>query len=532
MVQHFHNLKTVNTAIANHGLNVDISKAFYMNIHCFCFTATNGLPYMYRGSAKVLANGIFMNTSDMHVSYGTGHLFHINGHNPHLHGDITQWIAQTAVDNNFEALVVLTENGYVLGAGDNYNGWLAQGNTTDVTQELVEIYDPTDYSNDHATKVRHTFGHAQPTANYGQTLYILTAGGKIYASGDGNHGKLGQGSTSDSNTLIHTQDGSGTVSNWVDFETSFGDDTTAAIAVKSDGSWYSLGDGTTYITGEGNTSTDRTTWTAISELPSSKTVSDIKIIGSWARAAAFVLFTDGTLYGCGSNSRGVMDQGDTTDLSTYTQLDTGVDEIFVHMNNRNSATEVETLIYRKGTTYYLNGYDAYNQSMTDPGNDGNRTTTVTMGTALPTGFAIEKIFKPTSGNSSLSEYFSIAKNSTTNEHRVYYHGSNSYGQMGNGTTTHASNSDLDSNEITKYLPCHAKDIIHMEMTYTLSMYMIAWCIDKFGNVYATGTKRGWQTGTTYNAQYDHFPFRGAATRDHSKIWQRVTPFIEGNSRED
>ena len=139
MVQHFHNLKAVNTSIAQAGLQIDISKAYYVNIHCVCFTATNGIPYIYRGGHENDTTAVLNKGRDTHVSYATGHLFHIAGHNPDLHGDITQWIAQTAVDNAFEALIVLTENGYVLGAGDNYNGWLAQGNTTDIVNELIEI---------------------------------------------------------------------------------------------------------------------------------------------------------------------------------------------------------------------------------------------------------------------------------------------------------------------------------------------------------------------------------------------------------
>ena len=42
-----------------------------------------------------------------------------------------------------------------------------------------------------------------------------------------------------------------------------------------------------------------------------------------------------------------MDQGNTTDLSTYTEIDTGVDEIFVPNTNRYSATEIETLNIQK-----------------------------------------------------------------------------------------------------------------------------------------------------------------------------------------
>ena len=266
MAQDLSYLKNIGTRAVAGSMAIDTTKFFQCFWNSIFFHAMDGNPYMYLGQTLYVTgsstyHNIFEGTQDDESSYGTGKIMAILGYNKRIHGEIT-YVKHTQ-GNNSARLVMLTSNGYVLGLGENDNGWLNQGNTTRVTKHLVEIYDPSDYSNDKATKTRIT-DSGRSSAGAINTIYILTAGGKIYACGDGLHGKLGQNSTSDSNTLVQTQDGSGASTGWVDFETSTGSSTTTCIAVKTDGSWHALGDGATEITGAGNSSTDRLLWTSIS----------------------------------------------------------------------------------------------------------------------------------------------------------------------------------------------------------------------------------------------------------------------------
>ena len=187
MTLQYNNIKNVMTG-ASDAYQIDISKYYNLGKSSVLFHGMNGGIYFYRAICKgtVATAGIFMYGTSTAVnnssSYMGGRLFPLHGHNPKLHGDVTYCQFGNQMSDGTERLLIMTKNGYVLGAGENAEGWLAQGNSTDQLIELVEIYDPTDYSNDKAIKTRHSNGTSSHSTDC--TVYILTAGGKLWAAGD------------------------------------------------------------------------------------------------------------------------------------------------------------------------------------------------------------------------------------------------------------------------------------------------------------------------------------------------------------
>lgn len=525
MTLNYNNIKNVSTSSAD-AYQVDINKYFCLAKNSVLFHGMNGGVYFYRGIGRgtVSTNGIFYYSTSTAInttsSYMGGRTFPLHGHKPYLHGDVTYCQFGSSMATGTEKLMIMTKNGYVLGAGDNAEGWLAQGNTTDQIIQLVEIYDPTDYSNDKAIKARLSTGTGEHASDC--TVYILTAGGKLWAAGDGNHGKLGQGSTTDSNTLVQTQDTSGAVSNFIDFETSFGDDTTAVIAVKSDNSLWSLGDGGTDILGNGNTS-DYTTFTSISELPTKK-VKKIRINSTIAECTAYILYDDGALWACGHNNRGQLGNGNTTDVNTYFETDTSVDDIYM-LNPEGDGTTTNTgLITRKGTTYYAVGYANYNILLNNASNNTTGLTAFTqMGTALPSGFAIHTIFENITMPAHNGQHgFIRIYNSTTGEYRILAPMYNIDGNMGDNTQTTISNpGTIDDIDITEHLPCRVNDVEYMTYVGGYSCGSISWLLDKFGNVYACGSADSYN-GTSAVDSLNSFPFDYGTRGTESEFWTRVT----------
>ena len=525
MTLNYNNIKNVMTGAAD-AYQIDISKYYNLGKSSVLFHGMNGGIYFYRaiGRGTVNTSGIFYYTTSTAInttsSYMGGRTFPLHGHIPALHGDVTYCQFGNQMSDGTERLLILTKNGYVLGAGENAEGWLAQGNSTDRLIELVEIYDPTDYSNDKAIKTRHSNGTS--SHNTDCTVYVLTAGGKLWAAGDGNNGKLGQGSTSDSNVLVQTQDTSGAVSNFIDFETTFGDDSTAVIAVKSDNSLWSLGAGETDVLGNGNTS-DYQTFTSIAELPTKK-VKKIRFNSTINECTSYILYDDGALWACGHNNRAQLANGNTTDVTTYFETETGVDDMYMLNPEGESSTTNTGLIIRKGTTYYLAGYAAYNIMLNNVSNQTSGYTDFTeMGTGLPSGFAIHTIFENivSAGNNGQNGFIRIY-NSTTGEYRILAPMYNIDGQTGNNTQTTVSNpGTIDDVDITKHLPCRVNDVEYMTYVGGHGCGSISWLLDKFGNVYACGSADSYN-GSSIVDSLNSFPFDYGTRGTESEQWRKVT----------
>lgn len=531
MAQDLSYLKNIGTRAVADNMSIDTTKFFQCFWNSIFFHAMDGNPYMYLGQTLYSTGSasyanIFEGTVDNEATYGTGKIVAILGYNKRKHGEIT-YVKHCQTEDSAR-LVMLTSNGYVLGLGENDNGWLNQGNNTRVTNRLLEIYDPADYSNDKATKTRiNDSGRSNGGAI--NVIYILTAGGKIWACGDGSNGKLGQNSTSDSNTLVQTQDGSGVSTGWVDFETGTGSGSTTCIAVKTDGSWHALGDGGTEITGGGNSSTDRLVWTSISELPT-KAHKKFMVFGSTSKSDCLVLYNDGDLYHAGNNASGIADNGNTTSVHTYALIRQNVDDFHVTIKENASTQSVLT---EEGTDIFGIGENAQGQ-LPNGNNTDQRNFVAHTSDYIPSGYVVQNIWTATHSCAGyLGMYFYRLYNSTTGDYKVYVKGYNGYNGFGNGTSTSTSTSSNVPYDLTPHLPCPPEDILEMQIQGYTGGQQGGWSaiITKQGELYGTGDVWGSNGSGVYANSYNNFPYSdGGQVNEHS-TFQKITLHGTGNSRE-
>lgn len=131
--------------------------------------------------------------------------------------------------------------------------------------------------------------------------------GKLYVIGQNYYGELGVGNTNPVNSLIQV----GSANNWLTGSVSYGSTTRYNIMIKSDGTMYGTGDNYYYQLGFGNT-------TSVS------TLTQIGSASNWAWATkgsdqegAFAITTSGDLYSWGFNTRGSLGQSNIA-VSTFT----------------------------------------------------------------------------------------------------------------------------------------------------------------------------------------------------------------------
>ena len=265
--------------------------------------------------------------------------------------------------------------------------------------------------------------------------------------------------------------------------------------VDTDGNLYAAGNNTQGQLGLGDT-IDRTQWVL-----SATNVDDVCItVDGYNQVYAFYVDTDGNLYATGKNAYGQFGLGDTTDRTEWTLTSTNVDKVYCPLYTEGK---------RGANAYYLdnsgNVYAAGNntQGQLGLGDTTDRTTWVLSTTDVKdlccdgkyaavlttsnelklTGYST-----PFSGSNS---WQSFASNVTDFDgadwgafgwisNGVFYlEGSNSYGQVGDGTTT------------TVTTPYQVQDFVASSMYFHANT---SFAIDVDGNLYATGYNSHGQIG--------------------------------------
>jgi alpha-tubulin suppressor-like RCC1 family protein len=290
-------------------------------------------------------------------------------------------------------IILLMSNGKIYGCGSNLFGQLGTGNTTNTTT---------------LTLMTNTTGK-KPTAIYGCSNYsshtiVLMDDGTIYGCGNNFNGQLGTGNTTDTTTLTLMTNTTGkkpTAISCMDRST---------VVLMTDGTIYGCGYNTDGQLGTGNnTSTNLLT---LMTNTTGKTPSFI----SCGNEHTVILMTDGTIYGCGNNSKGQLGTGNTSNYNILTLMTntTGKTPLFISCGNEH------TVILMTDGTIYGCGNNSYGQLGT-----GNNTSTTTLTLMINlTGKT------PTS--------ICMAGNSTQilmSDGTVYTCGINNYGQLGTGNTS-------------------------------------------------------------------------------------------------
>ena len=302
-------------------------------------------------------------------------------------GSATNWVSVT--NDKYTGMAINTD-GDLYGWGYDATGVLGLGAIGGNQVTPAQVGSKT-WS---VAKTNYTFSHA------------IDTDGKLWATGVGTDGRLGTGNTSTRNTFIQI----GSATNWVSLtkHTSGHSRTTSAAAINSSGELYTWGKNAGGQLGHGNTTSlsvptkvgSDTDWASVCmsgehtiALKTTGTMfcsgtngtgnfgngnttntSSFVQIGSdsdWAQAVilsddsgdsgrhghALAVKTTGTMWSTGTNFKGQLGQGNTTDLSSWTQIGSASNwlQVSVGVGSVSSALTTDGKIYVWGKRTLASG---------------------------------------------------------------------------------------------------------------------------------------------------------------------------------
>jgi alpha-tubulin suppressor-like RCC1 family protein len=216
-------------------------------------------------------------------------------------------------------LVALTESGAVYVCGENGNGQLGQGHTTDVgimlqvgmpggTPAIVDVS---------VSGVPRDTVNTSDVVNRCSIFYIDNAG-FVYATGSNSQGQLGDGTTNNMLTATRVWNGAPAKKVFSYLPTTY--------LLLQNGTLYATGDNSNGQLGI-NSLTDNHGWIQCKKADGTPItgVDDIfacNVNGSSNAYTAFALINDGSLYACGGNRAGQLGNGGTTSNKLFTNIPT------------------------------------------------------------------------------------------------------------------------------------------------------------------------------------------------------------------
>lgn len=315
------------------------------------------------------------------------------------------------------------------------------------------------------------------------TNFVLLENGELYGWGDNGHGQLGLGHTNFVNTPVLCS--SNVVDVYGERQIDFAGGITFFIK-KDNGMIYGCGYNGHGQLGLGNITTFYSNWTQIASLGTA--ISKMVNIGGWS-FPKFAFTTDGRILATGYNGQGAIGRGNTTQLTTFTDVTTN------WAGSQNTTVKDVTIM---GTGLY-NGITPYKQTVlmfitlnddtkiirvcgsNELGQLGNGSTTASSVPSSPQTLDPSKV-----ENIVCNAHGFLAKY-TTGE--VYAWGNNTYGRLGNGTTAHISTPVLVATNVAK--------IIAGSTFYQDSTYARMFIIKNDGKLYTSGLNDGGYCGIGY-----------------------------------
>ena len=194
--------------------------------------------------------------------------------------------------------IILKNDGTLWGCGNNNNGHLGLGDTTN-RKTFTQITTNTD-------NIKEIYCNRENT-------FILKNDGTLWGCGYNGYGQLGLGDTTNRTTFTQITTNANNIKEIYC-------DGYHIIILKNDGTLWCTGYNKDGELGLGDT-TNRTTFTQITT-----NTDNIKSVycGTYH---TFILKNDGTLWGCGDNEYGQLSLGDKTNRTTFTQITTNANDI-------------------------------------------------------------------------------------------------------------------------------------------------------------------------------------------------------------
>ena len=325
----------------------------------------------------------------------------------------------------------LDTNGYVYSCGENSEGRLGHGNTSNKSiPTLIEIY--IDSNGNHINYTNITI--SKISAGDYHSIFLDT-NGNVYSCGKSYYGISGHGDTNyiTRPTLIQTyNDNNGTDINYTNITiTQISASSGHSMFLDTNGNVYSCGSGGYGELGHGNTNTNTNYYIPTLILffvDNSITISQISIRGY----ISIFLDTNGYVYSCGRNYYGELGHGDTTDISTPTLIQTFTDS---NGNTNYTAITISKISAGNNHSMFLdtNGY-VYscgngNNGRTGHGDEANKSIPTLIETYIGVNSTIINYTNITISQVSSGNRHTIFLNTNSN---VYTFGANNSGELGYG----------------------------------------------------------------------------------------------------
>jgi len=380
-----------------------------------------GLPSFKSGSSGHSTNYVVVNGNEVWAN-GDGTLM-ANGHPgasdteafrkipfSHPHGDIVQ------IHPTGRGCIALDDGGNVFGIGQNDDGELGQGDTTD-----RYIFTRIEYFVTNSKTISQIFVSNQSYTNFDCSVAAIDDDGQLYLWGSNTDGQLGDGTTT--NVLTPAPASGFTSTKTVAIGSTY---QTTTLVIRNDGTLWATGRNNDGQCGDGTT-TDITTFKQITSMGSDndKCYTQNSYNGG-SSGNSFVIKTDGTLWATGYNSRGNLGLGDTTGRNAFTKVGTDTDWIDIANAAGGDATVWALKSNGKINTWGYNNFGAV----------GDGTTTQRNNPYEPTGDFQTKVTKIAACGADSPTNFLL-----TSDGEVYASGYNSRGARGAGTVTNDASID-------------------------------------------------------------------------------------------
>jgi hypothetical protein len=474
----------------NTRLRVDTAFPVEVSPYALAFKATNGKWYILYASARSnLIDAPYFGTggfpTDQRIQTSLVEIpTYVEGVGPLDYNEVI-----LATDPAEVTVIAWDDAGYIVATGLAGAGSFGIGNATDQVQWRL-IWNFLDSSKawwgEQPRKVL-TNNRGLAVSDVNQTVWVLTNYNKIWATGEGATGALGQNSTVDSTIWVATQDTTGSVLNFISDAWCPVQTVSPSIMCQDFfGAWYGLGYGAAGILGAGSVA-NRLRWTAIPELPTS-TPTKVMFAGQNAVMDCMILFPDGQLWGAGDNNNGSLGDGTTVLKSTFAVRATDVADFWM-AGNKYSTGANTTWIKKTDGTLHTTGVSSYYQCLM-----GNTTqkTTFSAATDIPAGYFVNAVWP---GCAEAQGFFYSRWVDGSGNYKIMSVGYAVDGTRGNNAVSGTVHSD-----ITNLLPVPANEIVWMEAMHSVNANRKGYglLLTTKGELYATGrVLPSSDGGTTY-----------------------------------
>jgi alpha-tubulin suppressor-like RCC1 family protein len=302
--------------------------------------------------------------------------------------------------------MIFMDDGSIYGNGSNSFGELGDGTTAG--KQTFNL-------------INNTTGKTPQSISCGNYhTMVLMIDASIYGCGANSGGQLGDGTTTNTSTLTLMSNSTGKTPVYISCGSNY------TIVLMSDASIYGCGSNQFGQFGDGTTTFQQTTLTQMTN-----TTGKTPISISCGGVHTMVLMSDGSIYGCGSNGSGQLGDGTTTIKTTLTQ-----------MTNSTGKTPVSISCGLTHTMVLMSDGSIYGCGINSNGQLGNGTTT----------FQHTTLTQMTNTTGKTPQSISCGNGHTIvlmSDGSIYGCGFNRIGQLGDGTTTNRTTLTLMTNSTGK-----------------------------------------------------------------------------------